>query len=398
MCKKQFNGKKLREALIFRALNMTELANKTGISKQSISLYANNDNTPPYENVMKIASTLSFPFDFFMTDDSFSLSTSNTYFRSQASARKKNQQAQATRLEYLARMLEVLMDYVELPKLDLPSTDDFSTAVPDPQNTDAFAIADAIDSLAKKTREYWELGAGPIDNLKYLLEYHGVFVTYVHDIDNKIDAFSQKIRLADNSYMFIIGLSADGKSKTRLNFDMAHELGHILMHNWIDNCEPLNHDEFVNLEKQANMFASSFLLPKESFAEDVGIFPTKINYYIRLKEKWHTSIQAMIYRANQLKIISTNQYQYMMRTISAKGWRTVEPGDIAFALDETIFNSIVNLLINEGGLTGEDIVNAFHNHNIYLNRNEYEDLLGLKPGTLSVQNIKNNLIELKKRL
>lgn len=44
------------------------------------------------------------------------------------------------------------------------------------------------------------------------------------------------------------------------------------------------------------------------------------------------------------------------------------------------------------------IVNAFHNHNIYLNRNEYKDLLGLKPGTLSVQNIKNNLIELKKRL
>ena len=39
------------------------------------------------------------------------------------------------------------------------------------------------------------------------------------------------------------------------------------------------------------------------------------------------------------------------------------------------------------------IVNAFHNHNIYLNRNEYKDLLGLKPGTLSVQNIKNNLIE-----
>ena len=37
----KFNGQRLKEALQFREKKMTELADETGISKQSLSLYAN---------------------------------------------------------------------------------------------------------------------------------------------------------------------------------------------------------------------------------------------------------------------------------------------------------------------------------------------------------------------
>ncbi|GJM78297.1 hypothetical protein HMSSN139_07930 [Paenibacillus sp. HMSSN-139] len=39
------------------------------------------------------------------------------------------------------------------------------------------------------------------------------------------------------------------------------------------------------------------------------------------------SISAMIVRAYQLKAINYNQYQYLMRQVSKKGWRTKEPLD-----------------------------------------------------------------------
>lgn len=84
----KFNGQRLKEALQFRGKKMTELADETGISKQSLSLYANAGNKPPFENVEKIARTLDFPVDFFTSEDLCTVSTGNTYFRSQASATK----------------------------------------------------------------------------------------------------------------------------------------------------------------------------------------------------------------------------------------------------------------------------------------------------------------------
>lgn len=39
----KFNGQRLKEALQFREKKMTELADETGISKQSLSLYANGE-------------------------------------------------------------------------------------------------------------------------------------------------------------------------------------------------------------------------------------------------------------------------------------------------------------------------------------------------------------------
>ena len=120
----KFNGQRLKEALIFREKKMTELADKTGISKQSLSLYANESNVPPYENVLKIAQALDFPTEYFMSEDLCTVTTGNTYFRSQASAAKKSRNAQKVKLEYVSKMYEVLLNYMNVPELNLPNTSD----------------------------------------------------------------------------------------------------------------------------------------------------------------------------------------------------------------------------------------------------------------------------------
>ena len=116
---RKFNGQRLREALQFRGKRMSELAKETSISRQSLSLYANEGNIPPFENVQKIAKNLGFPVEYFLSEDKCTTITTNTYFRSQAAAKKVAQNAQKTKLEYAVKLYEVLLNYVDFPTLHL---------------------------------------------------------------------------------------------------------------------------------------------------------------------------------------------------------------------------------------------------------------------------------------
>ena len=110
MNNRKFNGARLKEALQFRGMKMTELANLTDISKQSLSNYANESNVPPYENILKIANVLEFPSEYFMVEDLCTTVTDNTYFRSQAAATKSSQRSQAIKMEYVAKIYDALFD------------------------------------------------------------------------------------------------------------------------------------------------------------------------------------------------------------------------------------------------------------------------------------------------
>ena len=376
----KFNGQRLKEALQFREKKMTELADETGISKQSLSLYANDGNVPPFDNVIKIARALDFPTDFFMSEDLCTASTGNTYFRSQASATKKSRNAQKIKLEYVSKMYEVILNYMNVPELNIPDTSAINVPE-DIANVDSDQAVNEIEKLAKLVREHWDLGNGPIDNLQYALQSNGIIVTGFRDVDTDIDAFSQQITI-DGKVVYIIALAIGSKPIERLRFDMAHELGHILMHTWGEDNEDISKDEFNAREKQANMFASALLLPNETFSKSVSAYPTNIDYYLALKKKWKVSIQAMMYRARQLDIISTNQFQYMMRTMSKNGNRTHEPGDKPGEIGDTIFQAALDMLFEGGYLTVRELLKEFGRYGIYLSQHDLENLMYLREGTL----------------
>lgn len=376
----KFNGQRLKEALQFREKKMTELADETGISKQSLSLYANDGNVPPFDNVIKIARALDFPTDFFMSEDLCTSSTGNTYFRSQASATKKSRNAQKIKLEYVSKMYEVILNYMNVPELNIPDTSAINVPE-DIANVDSDRAVNEIEKLAKLVREHWNLGNGPIDNLQYALQSNGIIVTGFRDVDTDIDAFSQQITI-DGKVVYIIALAIGSKPIERLRFDMAHELGHILMHMWGEDNEDISKDEFNAREKQANMFASALLLPNETFSKSVSAYPTNIDYYLALKKKWKVSMQAMMYRARQLDIISTNQFQYMMRTMSKNGNRTYEPGDKPGEIGDTIFQAALDMLFEGGYLTVRELLKEFGRYGIYLSQHDLENLMYLREGTL----------------
>lgn len=393
--KEKFYGSRLKEAMQLRAMKLTELAEVTDISKQSLSLYVNEINTPPVENVFKMAKALEVPYSFFIHEPLSSIRTGKTYFRSQASATKRARNAASKKMQYVAAMYEVLLNKIDFPKLNLPPV--YSQNFTEFWDCTADEVADEIERLALEVRKYWEVGDGPIENLQYLLESNGIIVTGFKGEDSHIDAYGQQVN-ADGKTVFVVALELGSKPLGRLRFDMAHELGHILMHRWQLEDEAISRDAFNAIEKQANMFASAFLLPRKTFTRAVSAYPTSLRYYTELKKKWKVSIQAMMYRAWQLNIISANQFQYMMRQVSKNGWRLKEPGDVLGRLQDNIFQGAIDLLLDGGYMSKAEIISEFAKAGIIFNHEDLENLMCLKSGTLApeAREIKFPVLQVKK--
>ena len=398
MNQKAFRGEQLKKARLLRGLTLTELATQTGISKQSLSLYENNGNRPEYERGMKIANALNVPYEFFLQEDSYSTYTETIYFRSLASAAKMSRTVQSLKLEYVAKIYEVLAEYVDFPVLNLPKIEFWGNDNEFDELGNAAELKE-IERIAMQTRAYWDLGTDPIPNLQFALEKNGLIVTGFNTNESKIDAFSQRTLLTthgnDRSEMFLIAVDQGTKPLGRIRFDLAHELGHVLLHPWSEGLDMIPKEEFKHREAQANMFAGAFLMPADSFSKDVQVYPTDLKYYLWLKQKWRVSVAAMVYRSRQLGIITPNQHQYMMRQISKNGWRKQEPDDKPYFLNENIFQGALDLLFEQKILSPAAFIRLLSRRGINLFPADIEDVLHLRPGTLKVSEAKPQIIQLK---
>lgn len=393
MKQKRINGERLKTARLFNGISLTDLANKADISKQSLSLYENGKNTPDYEKVKTISKILGFPVDYFFQSDSITIKTDTTYFRSQATATKKNRTAEKVKLEFVAQMYELLWKYVDFPIYNDPKID-FRVS-DNPSDLETREVIDEIESVAQRVRSRFGLDDQPISDLQYVLEKNGIIVTGFHVQDSKIDAFCQRTAVGKEDVFLIAVALGDKISECRVRFDMAHELAHIVLHPWSEDIESLSKEDFKNREKQADMFAGAFLLPRDSFLRDILKYPTDLNYYRHLKKKWKVSIQAMIVRARQLNAITASQYQYMFRLLSKRGWRLSEPDDVRGELNESIFQGAIDLLFDNNILSSKLLMADFKRNGIILYPNMIEELLHLKEGTLETDNKIIPLVSIK---
>lgn len=374
-----FNGDRLKAARIYRGKTIAELADEVQVSKQSISQYENGKANPSLETLLKLISALGFPRDYFYEKDNKSIKVGTTYFRALLSTNKKDRLSQEEKTKILAKIYHTLNQFVQFPKINIPPIRE--------------GIND-IEKIAQATRDYWKLGTDPIPNMVYILEKNGFIVTSFGTDNANIDAFSQRQEVDGEEYFFIV-LGSDKSSATRRQFDAAHELGHIMLHDWNADLELVSREEFRQMENEAHQFAASFLLPKEAFLKDL-ILPNNLDFYIELKKKWKVSISAMIVRAYQLKAINYNQYQYLMRQISKKGWRTKEPLDDVIQVSKpTVLRKAVDVIQSNGVLSGDQFMQQLSKNNVSMNKDEVEILLGLDRGTLS--EVKQNAVVLSLR-
>ncbi|MDZ7542669.1 ImmA/IrrE family metallo-endopeptidase, partial [Clostridium perfringens] len=189
----------------------------------------------------------------------------------------------------------------------------------------------------------------------------------------------------------------DKESAVRRQFSMAHELGHIVLHNSSIEVDELSREEYKTMEEEANNFAAAFLLPKESFLADVMQYPNKLEFYVELKKKWKVSISAMIIRAFKLNAITHNQYQYLMKQLSKKGWRVKEPlDDLIVTPKPVLLKRAIDVLITNDVMNETEIVNELANYGMALNTDDIEMLLSLDKGRLRKKDSNNIVINLKR--
>ena len=386
MLERQFNGSRLREGRIYRGYTITDLANELEVSKQMISKYENNKAVPTFESLIQISNILKFPKEYFY-ENSIEVKTGNTYFRSLLTTGKKEREMQYDRVKYLTIIRALLEEYVDFPELHVP---DFSER--DSEN---------VEEIANRLRVEWGLEDQPIKDIVFLLETKGFVISSLNLDKRTIDAFGSLHEVNGKQYYSIV-LGNDKGSFYRRQFDVAHELGHKVLHDPYLNLDDLSKDEFKQIEQEANDFAAAFLLPKESFLRDVSIHPNDLMYYKLLKKKWCVSIGAMVMRAYKLGAITEGTYQYMQRSISQKGWRTKEPlDDIKDIREPVSMKQAIELLIENNYITGDEFMQKLSQHyGLSLYREEVEELLGLEEGYLKTESvpIKDNIVSIKDRL
>lgn len=364
----KFNGQNLKLARQYNGLTISELAKKINISSQAESQYELGQTMPQFDNLLKLSEALNFPTTFFFQESKMSVKTGSAYFRSLMKTSKKYRDEQIIKMKFLSELYTVLEEYVEFPKEDLP------------QNKEEYK---SPEDAAQKLREYWNLGDEPIINMVNLLETKGFIITSFKTSTSDIDAFSQYFEIKGQP-IFIIAFSNNTNSAARINFNLAHELGHIMLHEWSEDNENITREEFKQHEKEANAFAAAFLLPEKKFSVDLKFMPSELGHYIELKKKWRVSIGAMLHRACELGIITQNQYQYNLRIMNAKGQRVNEPLDdiIAISYPSMLCNA-VSLLIDNKAFTKSTLIKEFSNYGLSMNPEELEKLLSLQKGYLS---------------
>lgn len=370
---KQFNGDRLKSARIYRGLTVAELAEKLELQRQTVSMYENDKlKNPEYTTIKKMSESLGFPTGYFLEKSNIELKQGSTYFRALLTTNKKYRNQQIQKMNFISILYSYLNEYIEFPTLRIPTIS---------EGTDAEDAASAL-------REYWNLYDKPIDNLVYLVEQNGILVTCFDTDTDDIDAFSQMIDINGDS-IYLIGYSKNKGTAARIHFDIAHELGHMLLHEWSEDIETLSKDEFKERENQAHAFASAFLLPKNAFSADVGTYANNLSYYIELKRKWKVSISAMIRRSYNLNLIDYSTYQQLMRTMQKKGIRKEEPLDnILITSVPSLLKTSVQMLLEGGVLTPKEFMTELTNdYNFSLDHKEIEILLDLPKDTLKVTNV-----------
>ena len=368
--KPQFNGERLKKARLYRGLTVAELAEQVGCQRQTLSMYEISKSQPADSKIVaQISQILDFPITFFYEHSNMA-PISTVYFRSLLTTSKKYRNEQIIKMEFLSQIYTLLQDYIEFPRyqpLYLPKGTTSEEA--------AYALRDA-----------WGLGNGPIENLISVVEQHGILVTSFGTNTDDVDAFSELVDIGDTP-TFLIAYSNNKTSAARIHFDIAHELGHICLHEWSDDLEGVTKEEFKKRECEANEFASAFLLPECSFRQDALACPSgpkAITYYKQLKRKWRVSIAAMLRRAKDLGFMTLDEYQMLIKIMQKRGQRKEEPlDDVLITAGPALLKASVIMLLQENVFTPKEFMNELSaTYNLSINPQEIEYLLDLPTGTL----------------
>lgn len=333
-----FNPSRLYEARLVKGYTQENLAERIGKSKSLISKWEKGTLSPDAQSLLNLSQLFDLPTAWFyrstmMHDGVFQ-------YRSNSQATKGIRAIVGTRLKWLSEITASLEEWVELPTPNLPKTANRLETIN--------LTNDDIESYAKKLRQCWGLGDKPISHLTSIAEANGIICTkeFIGDVD--MDGVSIWL----NSKPFV-WLANDKNNYYRSRFDIAHEIGHIVLHSHLTQED--YQKRYKEIERQAHLFAAHLLMPREALM--LNHRSISLDNLLILKKHWGVSVAALIMQYHNLGVIDDDYKLRLFKNYSYRKWRTCEPFDKETTPEQpNLLRYTLELLINEGGFDKQDII------------------------------------------
>ncbi len=295
---------RLKSARIMAGLSMQELSDLVDnqISKQSISKYEKGMMKPDSQLLIRFSKALNVKPEYFFRP--FEIELEKIDFRKKSTLSKKEiESINAKSKDFLERYIEIEEHLGINQKFENPIQDIKINSVED------------IERAVLELRQVWKLGLNPLSNIFEMLENKG-FKIFEVEASKKFDGLSS---IVGNSIpLLVVNQISD---ILRRRFTILHELGHVLLQ-LPKECQN------KEIEHYCNYFAGSFLIPKQVLIAELGVKRNTVmlEELIEIKEYYGISLQAIVYRAKELNIISEQSAKRFWRFIKSTPERQQEIG------------------------------------------------------------------------
>lgn len=295
---------RLRKA---KKLSQQEVAEAAGISRVGYRKIENRETKPRVSTLKAIAAALSVNIRELVSPVR---ELSHVRFRSQKTFNNREQ--------ILAEIGEKLENYTELESMlklkndnKLVKIKSFQSEKKNPQQ------------VAKQARELFHLAPDePIVNICGLLEANGVKIISVRRTSDNF--FGLSVSALDGGPAVIVN-TWERISVERWIFTAVHELDHLILH--LPAYDVREIDENEEEEKEANLFASHFLMPQEAFAKEwQNTYGLPLSERVlKIKRIFKVSYKTVLYRLhesnpekNVWKLFQNDYWLRNKKTLSAK--------------------------------------------------------------------------------
>lgn len=314
-------GQRIKQARKSSQLSLRDLAERAQISPMAISKYERDQDIPSSGVLLRLAEGLNVSVDFFFRPAVPDVQLQA--YRKHVSLSVKEQEAvQARTQEWLERYLEVESFFDNVSPIELPSY--------------KIDTVEDVEVAAEQLRSAWDLGLDPIENLTQILEDQGIKVGMVDGFEH----FDACTFLTGQTPVIVTKANIPGD---RQRFNLGHELGHLV----------LEVGEGLDAEKVSHRFVGAFLAPAQVVRFELGPKRTSLdmNELYLLKEKYGLSMQAWIFRAQDLEIISPQVAERLFQRFRANNWHRQEPGktypsENPLRMERLIYRALVEDLIS----------------------------------------------------
>ncbi|MBF0493711.1 MAG: ImmA/IrrE family metallo-endopeptidase [Candidatus Omnitrophica bacterium] len=281
----------LKRIRIARGLTMEKAAEAAGISRMAYHNIEKGIAEPRVSNLQKLAGALGVKV--------FDLARAVPELRSVRfrALKWKTNKAKAQREEIKNEVALWMRDFKELENTLADKKKEKFIGLTRKENKGVISPQEA----AKESRKLFGLSEDEIiTDICGLVESAGI---KLHFIDMGLDNISGLSVNDDELGAAIIVNTYAAKTTERKIFTIAHELGHIVMHPTSFNDDDIEVEED---EKEANMFAGYFLMPKEAFYKRLDEVKglDLVDAILHVKRIFKVSYEAVLHRLVDEKLYS----------------------------------------------------------------------------------------------